>query len=66
MISMKSKTSNARTSRVFTSQEMVQRFRKAAGELTTKASVSKQAALDILTQEGIYTKAGKLSKNYSN
>jgi hypothetical protein len=45
---------------------MVQRFRKAAGELTTKASVSKQAALDILTQEGIYTKAGKLSKNYSN
>jgi hypothetical protein len=62
---MKSKTPNARTSRVLTSQEMVRRFRKAAEELTKKASVSKQAALDLLVQEGIYTKAGKLTKNYS-
>lgn len=48
-----------------TSPEAVKRFRSAAKSFTVRATKSKQAAMAILVKEGIYTKKGKLTKNYS-
>ena len=39
-------------------------FRKAAKASTARATRSKKIALDTLIAEGIYTKSGRLSKNY--
>lgn len=38
-------------------------FRKAAKEFTDQVIESK-TAMDLLVREGIYTKTGKLTKNY--
>lgn len=46
------------------SPEAVEHFRKAVAEFTKKAMRSKQAAMKVLVESGIYTKSGKLSKNY--
>lgn len=39
-------------------------FRKAAEAFTKRATRSKATAIQTLIDEGIYTKSGKLSKNY--
>jgi len=39
-------------------------FRQAAKRYATSATTSKKAARDKLAKLGIYTKSGKLSKNY--
>ena len=39
-------------------------FRKVAKASTGRATRSKKTALDTLIAEGIYTKSGRLSKNY--
>ncbi len=39
-------------------------FRKDAKSFTTKATVSKAAALDVLRREGIVTASGKLKSPY--
>jgi hypothetical protein len=46
------------------SREAVERFRKGAAEFTKKAARSKESAMKVLVESGIYTESGKLSKNY--
>ena len=46
------------------SAEAVERFRKAAARFTKKATRSKASAIKVLVESGIYTKSGKLTKNY--
>ena len=49
----------------FNSRETLERFRKAAEAFNDRATKSKAAARKVLVDEGIYTKAGKLTKQYS-
>ena len=46
------------------SRSAVDCFRQAAKAFTVQATQSKQKARSILISEGIYTKSGRLSKNY--
>lgn len=46
------------------SREALDRFRKAAKAFTTRATQTRETARQVLISEGIYTKSGKLSKNY--
>jgi hypothetical protein len=46
------------------SPEALSRFRKAAKAFTTKTTKSRAAAIETLISEGIYTRSGRLSKNY--
>jgi hypothetical protein len=46
------------------SREALDRFRKAARAFTTRATQSRETARQVLISEGIYTKSGKLAKNY--
>jgi hypothetical protein len=48
------------------SPEGVERFRKAAQVFTSRATRSQASARKVLIDEGIYTKAGKLTKRYSS
>jgi hypothetical protein len=62
---MRSKTSNSAAQFADLSDpRVVDPFRKAAKEFTAKAVKSKAAAMKTLVAEGIYTKSGKLTKNY--
>lgn len=45
-------------------REAVERFRKAAEDFTREALRSKESALKVLVDSGIYTKSGKLAKKY--
>jgi hypothetical protein len=45
-------------------REALVRFRKAAKAFTTRATQSRETARQVLISEGIYTKSGKLAKNY--
>jgi hypothetical protein len=47
-----------------TSREAVEHFRKIAEEFTRKATRSKESAMKVLVESGIYTESGELSKNY--
>jgi hypothetical protein len=47
-----------------TSREAVERFREAAAEFTKEATRSPESAMKVLVDAGIYTKSGKLTKNY--
>ena len=47
------------------SPECLERFRKAAAAFTARATKSQAIARKVLVDEGIYTKSGKLTKNYS-
>ena len=46
------------------SLEAVKRFREAAAEFTKEGTRSKESAMKVLVESGIYTESGKLSKNY--
>lgn len=46
------------------SPEALSLFEKAAKEFTRKATRSKAAAMKVLIAEGMYTKAGNLTKRY--
>jgi hypothetical protein len=46
------------------SPEALALFQKAAKKFTKKATRSKAAAMKVLIAEGIYTKAGNLTKRY--
>ncbi len=46
------------------SREAVERFRVSAAEFTKKGTRSKESAMKVLVGSGIYTKSGKLTKNY--
>ncbi len=46
------------------SPDAVERFREAAQAFTKAATQSRAAAIAVLVEEGIYTKSGKLTKNY--
>jgi hypothetical protein len=46
------------------SSRALNRFRKAAKAFTTRATKSRATALETLVSEGIYTKSGRVSKNY--
>lgn len=60
----KGKRTAARGVTDLTSREAVERFREAAAEFTKAGTRSKDAAMKVLVEAGIYTKSGKLSKNY--
>jgi hypothetical protein len=44
--------------------QAVEWFRKAAKAFTRRATATRETARQVLIDEGIYTKSGKLSKNY--
>ena len=44
--------------------QAVEEFRKAAVAFTKRAVKSRASARQVLIDEGIYTKSGKLSKHY--
>lgn len=46
------------------SREAVERFRRAAEEFTRKGTRSKESAMKVLVESGIYNASGELSKNY--
>ena len=46
------------------SREAVERFRESAAEFTKAATRSKESAMKVLVDSGIYTGSGKLTKNY--
>ena len=46
------------------SREALNRFRKAASAFTMRSVQSRETARQVLIDEGIYTKSGKLGKNY--
>src|SRR5208282_4144345 len=46
------------------SHEAVKRFREAAAEFTKEGTRSRESAMKVLVESGIYTESGKLSKNY--
>jgi hypothetical protein len=46
------------------SREALDRFREAARVFTARATKSRETARATLVSEGIYTKSGRLSKNY--
>jgi hypothetical protein len=46
------------------SPEAVRRFREAAADFTATATRSSESAMKVLVESGIYTKSGKLTKNY--
>jgi len=46
------------------SPEALALFEKAAKEFTRKATRSKAAAMKVLIAEGMYTKAGNLTRRY--
>jgi len=60
----KVKESAAKDSVDLASVEAVRRFQKAAEDFTREATRSKEAALKVLVEAGIYTKSGKLTRNY--
>lgn len=47
------------------STEALERFRRAAEAFTVRAIKSQATARRVLVDEGIYTKTGKLTKQYS-
>lgn len=47
-----------------TNREAVECFREAAADFTKEATRSKESAIKVLVESGIYTKSGKLTKNY--
>ncbi len=48
----------------FNNPASLEAFRKASREITEELTRTKQASLDYLVSLGIYTKSGRLSKNY--
>ena len=44
--------------------QAVENFRKAAAAFTKEATRSEASAKKVLVEEGIYTEAGELNKNY--
>jgi hypothetical protein len=60
----KSKISVKKAPLDLSSPEAVERFREAAAEFTKEATRSKESARKVLVGAGIYTKSGKLAKNY--
>jgi hypothetical protein len=46
------------------SPDAVRRFREAAAEFTKEGTRSKQSAMRVLVEAGIYQESGKLTKNY--
>ena len=48
----------------FNSRECLELFRKAAKESSAKATKSQATARQVLINDGIITKSGKLTKNY--
>jgi hypothetical protein len=61
---MKAKKDNGATASISTKRD-VERFRKAADAYGSSATRSPEAAREALVSLGIYTKSGKLTKNYS-
>lgn len=48
----------------FGSRAALEQFRKAAKKFTLRANKSRETAIQTLISEGIYTKSGKISRNY--
>jgi hypothetical protein len=46
------------------SREAVEHFRKVAEEFTRRGARSKESAMKVLVESGIYNESGELSKNY--
>lgn len=62
---MKGKASSSISHLDLNSPQAVEQFRKAAAAFTARATKSQSSARQTLIDEGIYTKAGKLTKRYS-
>ncbi|MGA6974117.1 MAG: hypothetical protein WBY93_20995, partial [Candidatus Binatus sp.] len=63
-MSGKSKRAATKIPADLSSREAVKRFREAAAEFTKEGTRSKESAMKVLVESGIYTESGKLSKNY--
>ena len=62
--SMKRKVLKTFPNNDITTPEAYEMFRKAAEAFTARVTKSRATALAALVKEGIYTKDGKLTKNY--
>jgi hypothetical protein len=60
----KDKRAEMRVPADLSTREAVEHFRKGAEEFTRKAARSKESAMKVLIESGIYTESGKLTKNY--
>lgn len=63
-MSVKDKKPATKVPADLSSREAVRRFREAAAEFTKEGTRSKESAMKVLVESGIYTESGKLSKNY--
>ncbi|HUY28703.1 MAG TPA: hypothetical protein VMV27_14935 [Candidatus Binataceae bacterium] len=63
-MSSQDKRAAAKAPADLSSREAVERFREAAAEFTKEGTRSKESAMKVLVDSGIYTKSGKLTKNY--
>ena len=63
-MSAKKKSATNSGSTDLTSREAVEHFRKIAADFTREGTRSKESAMKVLVESGIYTKSGKLAKNY--
>ncbi len=63
-MSSKKKEVRLHFSEDFDSPEALERFRDAAASLTSELITSKVSAKKILSEEGIYSESGELTKNY--
>ncbi|MEO7653350.1 MAG: hypothetical protein ABIZ80_23065 [Bryobacteraceae bacterium] len=62
---MKSKAPEPLGQEDLNTPEGVERFRRAAKAFTARATKSQAVVLKVLVDEGIYTKAGKLTEHYN-
>jgi|GEM_PF-3487837 len=63
-MSVKEKKRTTKIPADLSSREAVKRFRESAAEFTKEGTRSKESAMKVLVESGIYTESGKLSKNY--
>lgn len=62
MVNTKSTRSDASVD--LSTPQAIERFRKAAKAFNARTTKSRASALQVLVDEGIYTKTGKLTKRY--
>jgi len=58
------KSTRSGTTADLSSPQAIERFRKAAKAFAARTTKSRASALQVLVDEGIYTKSGKLTKRY--
>ena len=61
---MKAKTPRLERKKKVAVEDPVERFRLAAAAFNLRTTATREIALETLVKEGIYTRGGKLTKQY--